>query len=139
MVYGWLQRRFKGMFWEVVLFAIGEKRRPAGAGRLNIPLAKRPAVKLALLEDSSAPFAGRIERFPPAAGMRPFCYRSGPPTRLVAGRYGTSNHGSAHQRVSVAFPMRTEFPLVRKQGPSAKDSPAPAWLQHVAPRSTGPA
>jgi hypothetical protein len=51
MVYGWLQRRFKGMFWEVVLFAIGEKRRPAGAGRLNIPLAKRPAVKLALLED----------------------------------------------------------------------------------------
>jgi len=45
----------------------------------------------------------------------------------------------AHQRVSVAFPTRTEFPLVRKQGPSAEGSSAPAWLQHIAPRSTGPA
>jgi hypothetical protein len=53
--------------WGAVLFATGERGRPTGAGRLNIPLAKCPAVKLALLADllRAVGFAGRIERFPP--------------------------------------------------------------------------
>jgi hypothetical protein len=34
--------------------------------------------------------------------------------------------------------QREQKYLVRKQGPSAEDSPALAWLQHIAPRSAGP-
>ena len=44
------------------------RRRPAGAGRLDIPLAKRTAVELPLLANllRAVGFAGRIERFPPS-------------------------------------------------------------------------
>jgi len=56
---------------------------------------------------------------------------------LMAGRYTPSPHANAHQRVSTAFRREQKY-LVRKQGPSAEDSPALARLQHIAPCSAGP-